>query len=520
MNAWQGVAARLRMYCIFVLCGIVAVGPSGALASVVPLEEVSVIGGTADDYYTGSSKLKLKLVKSSDIGKTLVASAEISSTMALSGFAAGATGLAGLAYYERTGKDPVYAAANAVASAADAIFQPAYLAKSLGSLFTPESLNTAQEYFAAKASAVGAKLSDIIEYVNNSASDMYSALRNLIQSCTSYGSPVLSVGSIIDIGGVNYSVIDLYAHTYVRVDSLQAYLDSRVYTTTSVGYAFYSLTNSVHYITLAFTNPPVYVRNSFNQQYYAETYRVSPTSLPQTASQPSIDYSSLKSGLQNPSSDVSDDLRDVVAALPASQKMTASDPVTAGELASLLNQNAANVAQSVAEQLAGSSGLTATEIAALQAATDAAKAAADVAKAAADVAADAADDAATEDTTEEPPEESEPTYTPPSTWYTPTCNREDITSCIDYQQVIDATSSLKNTTIYQVPNLLLSCLGYVKGDGCEYPPKLEIDFHNAFSSEPISIDLTPFETVVAVLKFFFAVYFFIATYRLTMELFR
>lgn len=94
-----------------------------------------------------------------------------------------------------------------------------------------------------------------------------------------------------------------------------------------------------------------------------------------------------------------------------------------------------------------------------------------------------------------------------------------LASRINYQQVIDATSELKNTFLYQVPHALLSLLDRVKGQGCEYPPKIIIDFHNAFTSDPIVISFAPFESIVVVMKFFFALLCLFMTFKSVMYLF-
>ncbi len=114
----------------------------------------------------------------------------------------------------------------------------------------------------------------------------------------------------------------------------------------------------------------------------------------------------------------------------------------------------------------------------------------------------------------------EPTYDMPSSWYTKTYDISNgLASAIDYQQVINATESFKNTALYQVPNLILECLGYVEGDGCEYPPVLTVDFHNSFTNDPIEVDLAPFESVVKVMKFFFSILCIIGTGKAVMALF-
>ncbi|MDD2468817.1 MAG: hypothetical protein PHI97_33010, partial [Desulfobulbus sp.] len=117
--------------------------------------------------------------------------------------------------------------------------------------------------------------------------------------------------------------------------------------------------------------------------------------------------------------------------------------------------------------------------------------------------------------------DSEHSYPVPSSWYTKKYDiANGLSSYLDYHKLTSATSDLQGTAVYQVPNLLLQCLGYIQGDNCEYPPSLTVDFHNRFSSQPIVIDLSPFDTVVKTIKFFFALICIIGTAKLTMILFR
>ncbi|MBV5328096.1 MAG: cell envelope integrity protein TolA, partial [Chlorobium sp.] len=118
---------------------------------------------------------------------------------------------------------------------------------------------------------------------------------------------------------------------------------------------------------------------------------------------------------------------------------------------------------------------------------------------------------------EKPPE---PNYPVPSSWYTPTCNiANGLASCINYQQVLDASSAFENTAPYQITNLVLECLGFIKGNGCTYPPTVSVAFPNYFTSAPITFDLSPFSSVVNIMKFFFSLLCMVATGKLVMNLF-
>ena len=118
---------------------------------------------------------------------------------------------------------------------------------------------------------------------------------------------------------------------------------------------------------------------------------------------------------------------------------------------------------------------------------------------------------------EKPPE---PNFPVPSSWYTPICDISNgLGSCIDYQQVLNASSAFQNTAPYQITNLVLDCLGYIEGDGCTYPPTVSVAFPNYFTNDNINIDLSPFSSVVTIMKFFFSLLILVGTGKLVMNLF-
>lgn len=117
--------------------------------------------------------------------------------------------------------------------------------------------------------------------------------------------------------------------------------------------------------------------------------------------------------------------------------------------------------------------------------------------------------------------EKEPHVDIPGSFYTPICDlsQKTLAECLNYQQVINASFDFQSTALYQFPNLILDCLGYVEGDGCTYPPTITIDFQNRFTSDPIVIDMAPFSPVVQVMKFFFSLLVLVATGKAVMVLF-
>jgi hypothetical protein len=115
----------------------------------------------------------------------------------------------------------------------------------------------------------------------------------------------------------------------------------------------------------------------------------------------------------------------------------------------------------------------------------------------------------------------EPTYTSPDSWYTPTydLNSGTLGSYLNYQSLMDVTDSFEETAIYQLPNLLLQCIGYVEGSGCEYPPTASVDFRGSIINKVITLDFSPFASVVQIMKFFFSIICIVGTAKAVMALF-
>jgi YD repeat-containing protein len=124
----------------------------------------------------------------------------------------------------------------------------------------------------------------------------------------------------------------------------------------------------------------------------------------------------------------------------------------------------------------------------------------------------------TGDSTTEPT--PEPSVDIPSSFYTPSYDlSQGLVSQLNYEQILNATSAFEETFLYQLPNLILDCLGYVEGNGCTYPPTISVNFQNRFSNKPIVIDMSPFSPVVDVMKFFFSLLCLVATGKAVMVLF-
>jgi len=117
-------------------------------------------------------------------------------------------------------------------------------------------------------------------------------------------------------------------------------------------------------------------------------------------------------------------------------------------------------------------------------------------------------------------EGEEPNYPVPDSWYEPTYNISDgLINAINYQDVLNAVGSFQDTIVFQIPNLLIDTLKLVSGSSCSYPPAISIDLFGKFSSKNVSIDLSQVDTIVDIMKFFFAILIVIGTCRLVMQIF-
>ena len=373
----------------FYLCSLFL--PLSLRANVLPISETTVTGAAADDYYK-SSRAQLKVLSNNKVGQTLVASEALSSTAALSGLVTGAAGLAGVAYYERTGKDPVYAAFNAVASAADALFVPAYQAFK-ANFVSPESYPATASQYVGVEGSVGAKLGDIIDFVKKSSEGAYASLKSLITDNTNQAyDPVKSTtapvaGTFIGDDGLGYNVSEWeYAGIFYANDltSLFAgYISNAMILNSVRGYIFHS----GRLYTWCFNYKTSDNRYAWYMYRSLSVTTFDPENPP--ASPGSINYDALKSALNKANMDaaIANDIRNAVQNLPTNQKITSNDPspssvpangpspITNNQVTNFFAQNTTNIYNQSLETITDNSTSTSTVT------NDVAKAAAEAAKA-------------------------------------------------------------------------------------------------------------------------------------------
>lgn len=154
--------------------------PSLVFANAVPLSDLLT---AADDYWKTSAPQRPVLIQG---GKISSAQQYIplptSATMGLVGYASGAAALGGLAFYQHTGKDP----ATALIDGVQHVFNPVWVAFQ-ENFVSPESYPSSAAQFVGVEAAIGAKLSDIAEFVKNSASGLYADLKALVAGNTATG---------------------------------------------------------------------------------------------------------------------------------------------------------------------------------------------------------------------------------------------------------------------------------------------------------------------------------------------
>ena len=321
--------------CLFLYCSI-------ASANVLTVDDVSVIGAAADDYYTGN-RPKLKVIEGGKIGPTIVTATELSSTPALAGFAGGAAGIAGIAYYQRTGKDPVYAAANALASAADALFVPAYQAFK-ANFVSPETYPASAAQYVGKEGSVGATVGNIVDYVKNSAADLFPNLKSKIASATPSSTPVNvpstvatdPTGSIWSLDNQNKIINSgswaggtVYAGSASTNSSTMITGNKVTYILSSglLGYMGLGYVNGVLYFVRV--APMNGTSLTYTQRFYwtgSLSNTINPISYPSV--EPALDYDSLKAQLAQANLDAAtaNEILKAVQELPSAQKITSADP--------------------------------------------------------------------------------------------------------------------------------------------------------------------------------------------------
>lgn len=179
---FQGDSMKHTNLTLYLLCilfaSFILLKSRASYGYALPAEEV-IAAQAADDYY--ALRKPLKVIEGGKINTEnpkplFYAPSGTSASLPLAGLVSGAGAIAGLAYYQRTGQDPVYAAANALASAADHVFSPAWQAFK-DSVVTPASFPTATEQYLGVEGCFGASVKDFVDFLKGSTSPDYSDIK-------------------------------------------------------------------------------------------------------------------------------------------------------------------------------------------------------------------------------------------------------------------------------------------------------------------------------------------------------
>lgn len=368
---------NLTLYFLIILCASFALFKARSCYAFVAATPDATI--TANDYalLRGPLKVIAEANLNPESSKPLYFTPPgVSSSLPMAGLVSGAGAIAGLAYYQRTGVDPVYAAANAIASAADQIFVPAYQAFRQN-FVSPESFPASVPQFIGVDASIGISVGDLLMHVKNSGS--YPALKALSDSFSSpsgYVSPATGPTIIPYPGGGQVKFIQAW-----RFFSSSWYLPNGPPSNAFYldGYlSWFNTENSM--LRLAYTGPwhgdqwpAVHARNG--EGWTSEA----PLPLVPGA----VDYASLKSSLQTPSPTVASEIKDAVNTAPVEQTGVSSSPspsaspaqvqpaINGQQLQNFYTQNATSVANYNTTNITNNS--TIQDIAKGQAATTAAQ---------------------------------------------------------------------------------------------------------------------------------------------------
>ena len=325
---------RLSAALILALYSSYALGAPVPITAPVTTTTTTIPGNSSllDDVIEATNaRNNLKVVPSSQIGQQLVTQAELSATPALSGFAIGAAGLAGLAYYQRTGKDPVYALFQAAASAADAIFVPGYQAFK-ANFVSPESYPASAAQYIGKEGSVGSTIGDLSQLAISHPTS-YPLLKDKVSANSSGGVLPASTASSMPSGSIatmtNGSNVKLVGPTYYTgIDGsvLPSQYASAIYKFPIAGGGCFSIASS------ATGEWHCWNGSSWNGTWLTAiwVYNGTATTLAPTLIAPalSINYDTLKNAIKNSLTEpsFSSELKNAIANSPTDKKITSSDP--------------------------------------------------------------------------------------------------------------------------------------------------------------------------------------------------
>jgi|GEM_PF-1663176 len=306
-----------------------------------------------------------------------------SSTAALSGLVMGAGAIAGVGFYARTGRDPVYAAASAIASAADAVFVPAYQAFA-ANFVSPESFPASVTQHIGKPASVGITVDNLVSSVESSPSS-YPALSSLISSTRAEPTmnwSDLSSTTSFDTSRGPYRPLDTWVGSWgvqmlEYMSTFQNWTNIEQLTSDDTYFYFFryvSVTSSELWRVKRAQVSPTDSRHYCNKIYVVSTV----TSNPLVENPGSINHEALKDALSNPNPEQSGEIKEVVGQTPPESQLVSGEEaptsipnngqeiINNSEVNQFFNSNVSNVANTTVNNI--SSSTTSNEIAKYEAA--------------------------------------------------------------------------------------------------------------------------------------------------------
>lgn len=285
----------------------------------------------------GSTLNTLSVLSSAGLGSTLVTTAEIGSLATGAGVAV-AIG-AGVAYYAKTGENPVYAAASSIASAADSVFIPAYQAFK-ATFVSPESFPASAAQYIGKEGSVGSTLGNLLDFVKSNSTSYpdLAAYLNSHKLDDTYPDPgTFQTGQVISIKDKNYTINSNWSQTStVLVSNWQtgAYYAAPTYIIVDSHMSLYIPATGSTILYWA-TDSYYTSQNKLAYKVYSRSL-ANTTNPPQIFPTPSFDFPSIKDSFAQANSDqaIKDQLIQSVAAIPSSQKIISANPIPASVPAS------------------------------------------------------------------------------------------------------------------------------------------------------------------------------------------
>ena len=324
--------------------------------------------------------------------------------VAVGAVAAGCLATSGAGQYHlQANQSPSYvpASSDGTASASDYMFMPAYLAAGAYNVVTKTTFPAAQELYLAKTAAIGASIGTIFDAVNASASNVYTGLKSVYSSNQTGGVFDSSLAGAIPSGSIvlctNGSKVKLTgptSSTGTDGSVLPGQYSSATYKFPIAGGGCFSVAST------QVGEWHCYNGSSWNGTWLTKIwiYNGASTTNDPTLNPPPyvVDYNGLKTSLSHLSSQVAEEVKDILSktsppaattagSVPTTVANASSAPtLTQTEINNWYTTNNYEVAQAAADQAASAAAADPTNAQAAQAAADAAVIAAQAAADAAD----------------------------------------------------------------------------------------------------------------------------------------